>query len=163
MIQRTWRVYGLAGHRQAASFGRPIDPAYEGGRVHVSIRNADKTGTNEYSEVQISAETAEDCEHGLDAQLNDGSFFENCRIGRVHEVSAWDKPTEDKQQICDKLLGTLICTRDQRDLAALTYTRDAMKNIETVTAVYEGGTSQRINVSLDSGCAMIRDIMQALR
>lgn len=60
MIQRTWSVYGLAGHRQAASFGRSIDPAYEGGRVHVSIRNADKTGTNEYSEVQISAETAED-------------------------------------------------------------------------------------------------------
>lgn len=80
MIQRTWRAYGLAGHRQAASFGRSIDPAYEGGRVHVSIRNADKTGTNEYSEVQISAETAEDCEHGLDAQLNDGSFFSRTAV-----------------------------------------------------------------------------------
>lgn len=163
MIQRTWSAYGLAGHRQAASFGRSIDPAYEADAstsASVMQTRPAQTNTARSRSAQRPRRTSE---HELDAQLNDGSFFENCRIGRVHEVSAWDKPTEDKQQICDKLLGTLICTRDQRDLAALTYTRDAMKNIETVTAVYEGGTSQRINVSLDSGCAMIRDIMQALR
>lgn len=63
---------------------------------------------------------------------------------------------EDKQLICDLLASALQQTRNQWDLLALQYD-DAT---ETVTARYINGGGQRvINVALDSGIAMIRDIL----
>ena len=67
---------------------------------------------------------------------------------------------EDKQFICDLLCATLRATRDQHDLKQLVYDRRGVDD-EMVTVVYEnGGTS--VNVSMDSGIAMIRDILKAL-
>ncbi len=65
---------------------------------------------------------------------------------------------EDMQFICDHLLRTLRCTRGLHDLLALEY--DA--GTEIVTATFEGGRTRRVNVALDSGTAMIKDIMKAL-
>lgn len=161
MVQREWRVYGIDGHRQAASFGRSTKLVFRDGSAVVDILNADETGTNEYSVVIVTADTAEDCERELEAQLNDG-IFENCRVGRVYEVPQWDSPTEDKQQICNKLLEALKITRDQRDLVALCYGRESGDR-ETVAAVYENDAVKKINVSLDSGQAMIADILKAIR
>lgn len=64
---------------------------------------------------------------------------------------------EDKQKICDKLLETLLCTYNCQDLIDIRYHAD--KRI--VDVVFIGGT-RNINVHMDSGTAMIRDIMTHL-
>lgn len=63
---------------------------------------------------------------------------------------------ENKQAICNALWHCLIQTRNQHDLQALKYDP---KN-EWVTACYTNGISIIINVAIDSGVAMIRDIMR---
>lgn len=86
---RTWKVYGADGHRQRESFGPSLSfdtwPDEEGNRDHVEVLNSDKTGTNEYSIVRITAKTAELCERGLWAQISDG-IFENSNVGEVEEI-----------------------------------------------------------------------------
>lgn len=69
---------------------------------------------------------------------------------------------EDKQAICDALTKTLMLTRNHSDLDCLTYESDEDHEMEFVTVRRKGGTTKRINVSLDSGTAMIRDIMRAI-
>lgn len=67
---------------------------------------------------------------------------------------------EDKQTICDLLCETLKATRGQHDVVALKY--EILDNgDERVTIEYEQGGSHQVNVSMDSGVAMIRDIMRA--
>ena len=68
---------------------------------------------------------------------------------------------EDKQKICDLLCKTLQATRDHYDLVALRYIRIS-EDREEVEIEWEGVT-QKVNVSLDSGVAMIRDIMKVMR
>lgn len=65
---------------------------------------------------------------------------------------------EDKQNICDLLCKTLQATRNHEDLISLTYQKLGNGG-ETVMVRWEGG-SRRINVSMDSGEAMIRDILK---
>jgi len=67
---------------------------------------------------------------------------------------------EDKQKICDLLCKTLQATRGHYDLVAIHYTR-ITEDREEVEIEWESG-SQKVNVSLDSGVAMIRDIMRAI-
>lgn len=84
---RTWRVYGTDGHRQKISFMPSFTWDFSKGddvRI-ISVENSDKTGTNEYSVVHITRNTAEDCETELLGQLSDG-IFENCRTGEVVEI-----------------------------------------------------------------------------
>lgn len=90
-VTRTWRVYGRDGHRQKESF-RPsyvydfTDSYYHRGETMViDVKNSDKTGTNDYTEVSITADTAEACERELWGQISDG-IFENSRVGKVEEV-----------------------------------------------------------------------------
>ena len=68
---------------------------------------------------------------------------------------------EDKQMICDKLTEALKLTRQYADLQSLIYLRRG-EDHETVTALFTQGTMREINVSMDSGSAMIRDILRAL-
>ena len=63
---------------------------------------------------------------------------------------------EDKQDILNKLLEALVLTRAGWSLTDLEYKRES--GLETVTAVYANGTKKRINVSCDSGIALIRDV-----
>ena len=66
---------------------------------------------------------------------------------------------EDKQMICDKLLITLRYTSHLYDLLRLTYDDEK----EIVTAMFDNGYEKRVNVHMDSGYAMIQDIIDALR
>lgn len=65
---------------------------------------------------------------------------------------------ENKQLILDHLLKALQNTRDAYDLVSLTYNNE----LEEVTAVFESGGRRTINVRMDSGTAMIRDVMSNL-
>lgn len=65
---------------------------------------------------------------------------------------------ENKRMICNLLLKTLRATDNARDLVSLTYDAET----ETVTALFESGGKRVINVHMDSGTAMIRDIMENL-
>ena len=86
MVTRAWEVYGADGHRQRESFS----PSYvydfstsDRTRI-IAVHNSDKTGTNDYSLVIITMDTAEDCEREFEGQLYDG-IFENSAFGRVVE------------------------------------------------------------------------------
>ena len=68
---------------------------------------------------------------------------------------------ENKQLILDALCSALQLTRDQADLEALEY-KDLGSDTQHDIATYDGGGSREINVSLDSGIAMIRDVLRAL-
>ena len=65
---------------------------------------------------------------------------------------------ENKQVICNFLCETLHATRNQFDLIALNYNAKE----ETVTAIWKSGGKKVINVAMDSGTAMIRDIMKSI-
>lgn len=86
-MTRTWRVWGANGHRQRESF----EPSYkydwtEGEDIReVEVENSDKTGTNEYSIIRITRNTAEECEAELEGQLSDG-IFEGVNYGKVEEL-----------------------------------------------------------------------------
>lgn len=64
---------------------------------------------------------------------------------------------EDKQAICDKLLEALQLTSNLHDLLYLKYFPDK----EQVVAHFPGG-NKTVNVSMDSGTAMIRDIIKGI-
>lgn len=83
MKTRTFRVYGADGHRQRVSFGPSSDYSPRG--CHISERNSDLTGTNDYSELIITAATETDCFRALLSQIEDGAF-ENARTGKITEV-----------------------------------------------------------------------------
>ena len=68
---------------------------------------------------------------------------------------------ENKQLILDALCSALQLTRDQADLEALEY-KEIGPAKQRVIATYDGGGSREINVSLDSGIAMIRDVLRAI-
>lgn len=89
-ITRSWKVYGnYGGHRLKESFSpsRKYDwSSKEDGVRIVEIENADKTGTNLYSIIRITRDTAELCEREFNGQLSDG-IFENCRTGNIEELA----------------------------------------------------------------------------
>ena len=65
---------------------------------------------------------------------------------------------EDKQKICDLLLPALQETRNLQDLEKLTYNEDN----ETVVATFWYGRKKIVNVHMDSGTAMISDIVEQI-
>ena len=90
-IKRAWKVYGQDGHRQRESFSPSYswdltgkNDAFPGTRV-ITVWNSDMTGTNDYSVVIITRDTAEQCYSELMGQITDG-IFENSRTGRIEEM-----------------------------------------------------------------------------
>lgn len=72
---------------------------------------------------------------------------------------------EDKQAILYKLLPTLQETRHLKDLHSLKYYKfycSEKEAEEVVIATFNNGFSKEINVTLDSGIAMIADIVNRL-
>ena len=65
---------------------------------------------------------------------------------------------EDKQEICSLLCRALRATINARDLVSLSYYPEN----EIIIACFRGGGTKQVNVALDSGTAMIRDIMRHL-
>lgn len=87
MITRAWKVYGADGHRQQVSFEESYIydfSAPDDVRI-IEVENSDKTGTNEYSIVRITRNTAEECESELFGQITDG-IFENSSVGKFEEI-----------------------------------------------------------------------------
>lgn len=86
-VTRTWKVYGAEGHRQRESFNKSTkyDFSENGETRIVEVINSDQTGTNEYSIIRITRDTAEECEEEFDGQLSDG-VFENSRTGWFEEI-----------------------------------------------------------------------------
>lgn len=67
---------------------------------------------------------------------------------------------EDHQKICDRLVLALRCTRQYSDLYSLTYVVEDENNSHVI-AKFPGGVIE-INTSMDSGWAMIKDIIDHL-
>lgn len=68
---------------------------------------------------------------------------------------------ENKDLICKELAKLLKLTRNQSDLNTLKY--EILDNgEEIVTVEWESGGRKVVGVSMDSGTAMIRDIMRAI-
>lgn len=67
---------------------------------------------------------------------------------------------EDKTQICAHLLEALKETRE--GIVDLSYVTDieGCPDLELVTITYRGGYQKTVNVSIDSGTAMMRDILK---
>ena len=68
---------------------------------------------------------------------------------------------EDKVGITFGLQCTLQQTKLFEDLKKLTYVKDI--GGETVIAVFKNGREERIDVTADSGIALISDVIKALR
>lgn len=87
MIKRSWKVYGILGHRQRESFHKSVKYDWaEKEKVRIiEVENSDITGTNEYSIIRITCNTFEECEEELEAQISDG-IFENSNTGRIEEI-----------------------------------------------------------------------------
>ena len=64
---------------------------------------------------------------------------------------------EDNQKICDLLLPALQATRNLYDLQELEYSEER----ELAYAKFPSGTKV-VNVAMDSGTAMIRDIVKQI-
>lgn len=79
---KVYHVYGVDGHRQRESFCGSYElPQILDGAL-IEVHNSDMTGTNDYSEIEITAKNEKECDEILDAQLTDG-IFENCRTGKI--------------------------------------------------------------------------------
>ena len=79
-----------------------------------------------------------------------------CRIHLSSSIRADRR--EDKQAICNALAKALQLTREFYDLASLEYRNE--DGDESVRFVYLGSSGSPIDVTADSGVAMIRDIMR---
>ena len=66
---------------------------------------------------------------------------------------------ENKQQICDALMEAFKLTRERDNIVSLEYD----VNTEIVCVTYASGFKLLINVAMDSGMAMIKDIMNHIR
>lgn len=105
---RVFRVYGVDGHRQRESFSPSINFTTSNGNK-VWIRNSDLTGTNDYTEVVIQANTNERIIRVLKSQIDDG-IFENSRVGKVIEVVGlrrghWIKSEFPTEKYCCSVCG----------------------------------------------------------
>ena len=84
MVTKSFRVYGVNGHRQKISFNPSAvyDWSKDGKARIVELQNADKTGTNEYTRIIITRDTEAEVESELTGQISDG-LFENVRVGKI--------------------------------------------------------------------------------
>ena len=85
METRIFNVYGRINHRQRESFRTSSEFNCDG--LHIEVRNSDKTGTNEYTQVVITpiSENHRNIESALAGQGSDG-IFENSAVGFIKEL-----------------------------------------------------------------------------
>ena len=82
MVRVTFRVFGKDGHRQRASFGDSFEFGTLGGSAHIKCVCEDRTLTNEFVDVIVTADSFKRCADELNAQLSDG-IFESCTVGKI--------------------------------------------------------------------------------
>ena len=87
MVTKSYKVYGFLGHRQRESFFESYkwDFSEDDNVRIIEVENSDKTGTNDYTIVRITRNTAEECEAELNGQISDG-IFENSNVGDIEEI-----------------------------------------------------------------------------
>lgn len=70
----------------------------------------------------------------------------------------------DKKEIVEAFLPVLQMTEDFKDLIDLEYQIRTNGNFqrETVIATFENGCTKEVNVTYDSGFAMLKDIVKQL-
>lgn len=93
MDTKAYKIYGRDGHRQRESFHatkRYDWSTPESFRI-VELINSDVTGTNDYTIVRITRNTAAECREELEGQLSDG-LLEDSRYGRIEEINPWGVP-----------------------------------------------------------------------
>lgn len=70
---------------------------------------------------------------------------------------------ENKKYILESLFETLTRTRKWRDeIAEMIYNKDKNGNEEVTVRLYEGNAEMFIDVTGDSGMALIKDVIEAL-
>ena len=69
---------------------------------------------------------------------------------------------EDKQKILDLLLQTLQATRRYSGMKSIDYISDEEDDYAGAVIELEDGRKIHVNVSMDSGLAMIRDVIRHL-
>lgn len=70
---------------------------------------------------------------------------------------------ENKKDILESLFETLSRTRKWRDeIAEMIYNKDKNGNEEVTVRLYEGNAEMFIDVTGDSGMALIKDVIAAL-
>lgn len=86
-ITRVWVVPGWGGHRQRESFNESYvcDFSKPGDVRVLEVFNSDRTGTNDFSILKITRNTADECADELCGQISDG-IFENSRTGLEYEI-----------------------------------------------------------------------------
>ena len=82
MVRVTFRVFGKDGHRQRASFGESFEFSTFGGDAHIECVCGDRTLTNKFVDVIITADSFKRCANELNAQLSDG-IFEMGAVGKI--------------------------------------------------------------------------------
>ena len=86
-VIKSWKVYGVEGHRQRESFhpSYTYDFSKDDDVRIIMVENEDKTHTNEYSILTIIRNTEEECIAEMQGQIDDG-IFENSRVGKIIEL-----------------------------------------------------------------------------
>lgn len=102
MIRATFRVFGKDGHRQRASFGDSFEFDTFGGNSHIECVCEDRTLTNQFVEVKVTADSFKRCANELNAQLSDG-IFENCTVGKILIEDIEKKYDGDFKSIKDEI------------------------------------------------------------
>lgn len=70
---------------------------------------------------------------------------------------------EDKKDILESLFETLTRTRKWSDeIAEMIYNKDKNGNEEVTVRLYEGNAEMFVDVTGDSGMALIKDVIAAL-
>lgn len=70
---------------------------------------------------------------------------------------------ENKKDILESLFETLTRTRKWRDeIAEMLYHKDKNGNEEVTVRLYEGNAEMFIDITGDSGIALIKDVINAL-
>ena len=77
-----YRVWGVEGHRQRASFGKSV--LLETADAIVFVACADVTGTNDFCGLTVFSFSGTP-DKTVEGQITDG-VFENCRVGRVEKM-----------------------------------------------------------------------------
>lgn len=70
--------------------------------------------------------------------------------------------SEDKRKICSLLLPVVQATRAGWDVIDLEYTDNEFMDDEYVRIRYASGCTKKVNVTLDSGAAMVLDVIKGL-
>lgn len=112
-VKKTYRVYGVNGKDQEASYAKSVTIfGTSKDKVRkIEIRNADLTGAHLFSEVEITCNAEGDCGTELDRQIRDG-FFENDPVGEIKEVRY--KDSYKAEQLWKMLKAEIDAPDDQK-------------------------------------------------